>query len=277
MTPDLPRVQIGGLSVSKLIIGDNPMYGYSHFNKLLSSHYVEWHTPDRVMEALRRAEEAGINAWQNSLTERSVSDAQRYLKEGGGVHWFALSWSDEWYRNPSKATEDARHGPVAMAPHGGGVGDRCFREGKLDLLKDILKRIRDAGTLVGLSAHDPRLVETAEERGWDVDYYMTALYHLSAARREFAQKFGHEPMGEIYLREHRDRMLDVVSRVSKPCIVYKVLAAGRAIQSRDRIRSEFAYALKRMKLNDALLVGMYQKYGDQIGENAALVAELCAE
>ena len=160
---------------------------------------------------------------------------------------------------------------------GAGVGDRCFREGKLDLLKDILKRIRDAGTLVGLSAHDPRLVETAEEEDWDVDYYMTALYHLSAARREFFQKFGHDPMGEIYLRGHRDRMLEAVSSVSKPCIVYKVLAAGRAIQSKERIRSEFAYAVERMKPNDALLVGMYQKYGDQIGENAALIAELCAE
>ena len=275
--PRLPQANIGGLSVSRLVIGDNPIYGYSHFNQLLSQHYVEWHTSDQVMETLRRAEEVGINAWQNSLTERSAADMRRYREEGGQIQWFALSWSDEWYRNPDKVFEDAKLGPAAMAPHGGGVGDRCLREGKLDLLQDILKRIRDAGALVGLSAHNPRLIEAAEEEGWDVDYYMTALYHLSAARREFAEKFGYEPLGEVYLRDHRDRMLDVVAQASKPCLVYKVLAAGRAIQSRARIRGEFHYALRRMKADDALLIGMYQKYGDQIGENAQLIVELCQD
>ena len=37
---------------------------------------------------------------------------------------------------------------------------------------------------VGLSAHDPTLIETAEEKGWDVDYSMTALYFLSRTKEE---------------------------------------------------------------------------------------------
>jgi thiamine monophosphate synthase len=36
----------------------------------------------------------------------------------------------------------------------------------------LLKRIRDHGVLVGLSAHDPTLIETAEEKGWYVDYFI---------------------------------------------------------------------------------------------------------
>jgi hypothetical protein len=32
----LPTIALGGHQVSRLIIGGNPVYGYSHFNRLLS-------------------------------------------------------------------------------------------------------------------------------------------------------------------------------------------------------------------------------------------------
>ena len=38
-----------------------------------------------------------------------------------------------------------------------------LREKKLPLLKDLLKRIRDTGALVGLSVHDPLLLRIVEE------------------------------------------------------------------------------------------------------------------
>ena len=114
------------------------------------------------MATLRHAEAVGINAWQNTITERSLSDLLRYREEGGTIQWLCLSTS-QWYDEPHHIAEVARHNPIGMAPHGGGIGDRCLRENKLDLLKDILKRIRDTGVLVGLSAHDPKLISIAEE------------------------------------------------------------------------------------------------------------------
>ena len=64
--------------------------------------------------------------------------------------------------------------------------------------------------MVGLSVHNPRLIDIAEEEDWDIDYYMTALYYLQGAREEFERKFGYPPLGEIYLREHRDRMCRII-------------------------------------------------------------------
>ena len=55
------------------------------------------------------------------------------------------------------------------------------------------------------------------------------------------------------------------------------LAAGRAVASKEQVKHEFEFALKNIKPIDALLIGMYQKFGDQIGENAALISELCQE
>lgn len=277
METSLPKVSFCNYQISKLVIGDNPIYGYSHFNQLLSQHQKEYHTPERVVATLKRAEEVGINGWQNSVTERSMSDLQLYRDAGGTMHWFCLSWSNVWYEKPDQVFEDVKHNPIGMAPHGGGVGQRCLREGKFDLLQDILKRIRDTGTLVGLSVHDPKLLHIAEDEDWDLDYYMTALYNLSGGSQKFVEKFGYAPLGEIYAREDRDEMAKAIQRTEKPCLIFKVLAAGRTIGSSQQIRDELKYAIENSKPNDVLLLGMYQQFGDQIGENAALIAELCAE
>src|SRR5205823_2428948 len=41
----LPTIKLGKHSVTRLIVGGNPVYGYSHFNRLLSGHQTAWHTP----------------------------------------------------------------------------------------------------------------------------------------------------------------------------------------------------------------------------------------
>src|SRR5580704_7500188 len=59
--PLLPTVTLGKHDVTRLIIGGNPIYGYSHFNRLLGQHQIDWHTPERVVALLKRCEQAGIN------------------------------------------------------------------------------------------------------------------------------------------------------------------------------------------------------------------------
>jgi hypothetical protein len=55
-----------------------------------------------------------------------------------------------------------------------------------------------------------------------------------------------------------------------------VLAAGRRINTAAEVRGCFETALANIKPTDALIVGMYQQFGDQVGENAAIVREICA-
>jgi hypothetical protein len=272
----LPTVKLGTYQVSRLIIGGNPIYGYSHFNKLLSQHMTAWHTPERVVETLKHAEEVGVNTWQNSYAERTLQDVDRYRAAGGSMHWLCLGKPD-WNQHPERIDEAARRKPIGIAPHGA-LGERLHRQGALPVLTDLLKRIRDQGVLVGLSAHNPALVELAEEKGWDIDYYMCCLYYLTRPRAEFQKLLGTDlPLGEIYLRSDPPRMFKVVQATRKPCLVFKVLAAGRRIDSPAEVRSCFATALANIKPTDAMIVGMYQQFGDQVGANAALVRELCGQ
>jgi hypothetical protein len=272
----LPTIKLGPHNVTRLILGANPIYGYSHFNKLFSQHMTDWHTPQRVADLLKRAEEAGINTWQNSYSERTLQDLDRYRESGGKMHWLLLGKPD-WDQHPENIDDAVRHKPIGIAPHGA-LAERLHRQDKLHVLTTLLKRIRDKGVLVGLSAHNPALIELAEERHWDVDYYMCCLYYLTRPRSEYQKLLGEDlPLGEIYLPSDPARMFKVVQVTRKPCLVLKVLAAGRRVSSPAEVRACFATALDNIKSNDAMIVGMYQQFGDQVGINAKLVRKLCAK
>src|SRR5207253_10484274 len=140
-------------------------------------HQTAWHTPERVVELLQHCEKAGLNTWQNSYAERTLADLDRYRAAGGTLHWLCLGKPD-WDQRPDRIEDAAKRKPIGIAPTGA-LGDKLFRQRKLTVLTDLLKRIRDQGVLVGLSAHNPQLIETAEEKGWDVDYYMCCLYNMT--------------------------------------------------------------------------------------------------
>ena len=272
----LPTVKLGSHAVTRLILGGNPIYGHSHFNRLFSQHMTTWHTPEHVLALVQRAEQAGINTWQNSYAERTLQDLDRYREAGGKMNWLCLGKGD-WEDKPEFIDQAAKRKPIGIAPHGH-TGEKLHREKRIDVLTDLLKRIRQTGVLVGLSAHNPALIEQAEEKAWDVDYYMCCLYYLSRPRDEYQKLLGADlPLGEIYLPSDPGRMFKVVKATKKPCLVYKVLAAGRRIASAAEVRSCFKIALDNIKPTDAMIVGMYQEFGDQVGENVAMVRELCGK
>jgi hypothetical protein len=272
----LPTIQLGSHQVTRLIIGGNPIYGYSHFNRLLSRHQTDWHTPERVVELLKHCEECGLNTWQNSYAERTLADLDRYRREGGTMQWLCLGKPD-WDQHPDRIDDAANRKPIGIAPHGA-LNEKLFRQKKLTVLTDLLKRIRDQGVLVGLSAHDPRLIETAEEKGWDVDYYMCCLYYLTRPKGELRQLLGdHLPLGEVYLPSDPPRMFKTIQATRKPCLAYKVLAAGRRVGNLAEVRGCFAEAFANIKPTDAVIVGMYQQLGDQVSENAAIVRSICSK
>jgi hypothetical protein len=273
--PLLPTINLGKHSVTRLIIGGNPIYGHSHHNKLFSQHLTDWHTPERVVTLLKRCEQAGVNCWQNSYADRTLQDLERFREDGGKMHWLCLGKPD-WDEHPDRIDAAAKHKPIGIAPHGA-LAEKLHRTGKLDKLADLLKRIHDQGVLTGLSAHNPALIELAEDKGWEVDYYMCCMYYLTRPREEFQKLLGADlPLGEIYLPADPPRMLKVVRAVKKPCLVYKVLAAGRRIGTKAEVRECFKTVVEHIKPSDAMIVGMYQQFGDQVGENAALVRELFA-
>ena len=64
-----------------------------------------------------------------------------------------------------------------------------------------------------------------------------------------------------------------IKATSKPCL-YKLLVAGRRIGSLAEVRRCLEEAFASLKPKDAAIVGMYQQFGDQVAEKAAIVREV---
>ena len=59
---ELPKIRLGSLAVSRLILGSNPFFGYAH-NGALGRQMVEYYSDDRrIMDVLAQAAELGITA-----------------------------------------------------------------------------------------------------------------------------------------------------------------------------------------------------------------------
>jgi hypothetical protein len=268
----LPTLQLGEHTITRLIVGGNPFYGYSHFNRLFSEHMVEWATPERVTDVLRQCEKNGINCWQFSHTERTMSDLQRHRDQGGKLKWILLSHA-EIENDHRLIKEVVKQRPVGIVHHGGSA-ERKRRNGKIQEVRDFLKAVRDSGVLVGLSTHDPSFLEEAESQGWDVDFYMTALYYLTRSNAEFEKELGQRPLGEIYLPQDPPKMCKAMRQTKRPCLAYKVLAAGRVADTPRQVDTAFQFVFDNIKPNDGIIIGMYPRYFDQVTDNAARVRRI---
>ena len=273
--PLLPRIAFGRYQITRLIAGANPIYGYSHFNYVFSAHMGEYHTTERVISFLTQIERAGLNTWQASWSERLETDWLRYKDQGGKLQLLMLS-RPTFNDQPEMLKRAVKLKPLGIAQHGGST-NRFWDAGQFERCRDYLKHIRDTGCMVGMSCHNPLEVEHSEEKGWDVDYYMTALYYMIRPRAEFERLLGgNVPLGEIYLPADPPRMLQTIRKTRKPCLTYKVLAAGRGVNSPQEIKERISAALQGIKPSDAIIVGMYQRFNDQIGQTAQFVREIAS-
>ncbi len=271
----LPTVKFGGREVTRLICGANPFYGYSHFNRLFDAHMREWMTTDRILETLRRCESQGINTWQLHYSRRSISDLKAYRAGGGKMNIFVLSMN-QMHENPNLVREVAALDPIGIAHHGN-VTDDKFREGRMGEVREFLKLVRDTGVMVGLSCHNPAVIEYVEEKGWDIDYYQACFYRVSRTHEEIVRELGEAPLGEVYLERDPERMTAVIRQVSKPCLAFKILAAGRRTNHPEQVAKAFDYAFANIKPGDAVIVGMYPRYRDEVKENADHVRRIHRE
>ncbi len=267
--PPIPTVRFGKTQITRLIIGSNPFYGYSHANRALDQCMREFYTQDRRMEVLHAAERNGINAWQLHYDTQPIADFKRYRAEGGKMHLILLADFD-LMKDPKLLPDAAKLGPLGIAHHGNRTDER-FRSGQKELVRDFLKAVRDTGVMVGLSAHNPGVFDTVESEGWDIDYYQCCLYRVSRSPEEMRAQLGEATIGEPFMEKDPERMCKMIRQTKKPCLAFKLLAAGRASGSPAAVERAYRFAYENIKPGDAAIIGMFPKFRDEVKENADLV------
>jgi hypothetical protein len=256
-------VQFKDVKVSRFILGSNPFSGFSHQSIEMDWMMRHYFTSARIKETLQEAELLGVNTFIARTDFHVMRMWMEYRDEGGKLQWFAQT-CPEVGDHATCIQRAASYGATACHLHGG-VMDYAFAQGKLDDVQPALDMIHEKGMLAGIAAHNHQVIEWAEEN-LDLDYYLCCYYNPTPRDTHAA----HDPnLAEQYLEEDRQTMTDLIQRLSKPVVHYKIMAAGR-----NQPKAAFTFAASKLRLNDAVCVGIYQeKQSDILREDVRLLEE----
>lgn len=150
----MPYGTIGGVKISRLLLGGNLVSGAMHcrdlaYVKRLFRAYV---TEEKILETFELAERNGIN----TVLESGAQFVQRYNDECGGhmqiipsIHP-SLTLSDQKLKDEIKQKVDA--GATALYVWGG-AGDRLVRAGAVDKIAKAVEYANAHGVPVGVGGH----------------------------------------------------------------------------------------------------------------------------
>lgn len=221
MNSQFPRTVVGGISLSRMIIGTNWLAGWSHRTPSADAMIKERHAAPEsiepmldvflshgvdtmmapfgqtpaILEAVRRAEQKHgrgmilidtpmINVDDNPNARREAEAAIRRSREMGAQFCLLHHSSAEQLVNKNKH--------------------------EITRLDDYTKMIRDAGLIPGLSAHMPELVVYSDEQGYDVETYIQ-IYNC---------------MGFL-MQVEIETVNQIIRAAKKPVMTIKPMAAGR--------------------------------------------------
>ena len=262
----VPQMKFFHATISRVVLGVNPFYGYAHYNGNLGNAMREWYTADRVCEVMHQCTRFGINAMNYVHLSRGPEDLARFQAEGGKMQLIIQVTSKADAGELVKTLK-----PLALQRQGEVVDD-AWQSGKMETVKEWCKKARDLGTLVGVGTHIPEVIAYVEEKGWDVDFYSGCVYNRRRTAEEHKQVLHGEMIempGELYLKSDPARMYRVMRQTAKPCFAFKILAAGRIADG--GIEQAFRTAFESIKPTDGVYVGMFPKFKDEVRENAEIV------
>ena len=262
----LPTIKLGEHEITRLVAGWNPIGGYSYMGPNLNRHMKEYFTPERIVEFLLRCEKAGITAHQFSQPEWMGEVLETAREQGSKMKFICLHAAGPKQVSVEEVVKQTR--PIAMVHHGG-VTDNLFREGKSSEVHDYVKRAKDAGVLAGVSAHNPDCIKRIADEGWENDLFMNCFYNITRKPEEEARMppVVTVPVGEPFFTSDPATMTEVMRQTEKPCLGFKILAAGRMGFYPHTVRDGFKFAFENIKPTDGVIVGMYPRFHDEIGQN----------
>jgi len=262
----VPTMKFGGVDISRMVLGMNPLYGFAHYNGNYSKAMADWYTQERVCEVLHRASSFGINAFNYVNIGRAPQDLACFQSQGGKMHLIIQVTAHD---DPAALVKDLK--PLALQRRGEEI-DAAFRNRTMDSEREWCKRARDLGVLVGVGTHKPEVIELVEEQNWDVDFYAGCVYNRTRTVEEWKQVLNGQILempGEIYVQSDPARMFKVMRQTKKPCFAFKILAAGRIADG--GVAAAFRTAYESIKPNDGVYVGVFPNRKDELKENAEIV------
>ena len=275
----MKTVEFLGIPMTKVILGDNPFIGNSYVPETYPrKEMFDYYQADKVINALFAAEENGINTYMALADNYLIRLFQQYRRDGGKMKiMFQTCPSTDLQANIWQMMECE---PVAIY-HQGSTLEEFLREGKKDILMKRLELIRSTGAYVGLGTHVPEILLQAERENWGMDFYMTCLYNYQNQRKgEQSSFFTNKPKYIVFYPEDPPKMYEAIKQVQKPCIAFKIFAGGQVFNGKTPeeipgvLKNVYSDVFGNIKPGDLACIGVYQKFKDQIKENAEIAEKV---
>jgi len=214
--------QIGGIDVSRLVVGGNPFSGFSHQSPERDRQMREYFTTDRICEFLHAAAAAGINTAFMRTDEHILGVLRQYRAQAGTIQWFAQVVYEpddpgvhrEWIRRAGEM------GAAGMYLHGGAT-DYWVATGQFELFDEALELMRSWHVPAGFAGHraDAHAYVRDHVRP---DFQMCCHYNPT----DRSSNPAHSNVGEKWSVDDRAAMLEVIATLPCPAVHYKVFAGG---------------------------------------------------
>lgn len=270
-------VDFFGHKVSKLIVGDNPFNGHSYITEFVpGKEMVDFHTEDKIHEAMFEMEELGINTMLPLADPYIIRVLQHYRNNGGKMNFIFQPYAAMDVNVSMRQMMSVD--PIGVYVH----ADLDFETGHCEKILERLELYRkEMGIKIGLSTHRPEVIEKSEQEGWDFDFYFACMYNMRRDRAGERSGFltGKTKEGIVVVPEDRAVMLNVLKDIKKPIIAFKIFAGGQMLtaipqdEKRANIKDAYNTIFSTLKPNDFAAMGIFQKYSDQLAENVALYNE----
>jgi len=221
---DFPRADIGGVSVSRLVIGTNWFLGYTHCTRAKSRSTERLVTDrDSIAEIITVFLKAGVDTIYLPHTKTCLPDAMEEAEQRAGRRLVMISTPafptdrrtalDGFDMDKvARILDDERsRGTDICMPHTSTTDlmvDLCARE--VRQMAPVCAMMRERGMVPGLSTHMPESIVIADESSLDVETY--------------AQPFNSKG---FLMHIEVDWAARIISNAKRPVIAIKPMAAGQ--------------------------------------------------
>ena len=213
---EFPKSRIGGIEISRLVIGSNPFGGFSHISAARDKWLRKYFTVERICEVLEACTARGLNAFVSGAVPK-FHEAMKMQedKTGRKIHWFCTPGGGGEAGATIEQEIDwaSKHDVDFIMPH------PCWtdlhihpEENEITGFDDIIKQVRDLGMIPGVSTHRSETVVICDTRPYDVEVYIQ-IFNVAG----------------FLMPVETDWMTRVVQNAEKPVLCIKPLAAGRVL------------------------------------------------
>ena len=216
-----PRTTVGDLSLSRMIIGTNWFFGWSHTSKAKDDFIKRTMTRDRIAEVMEVFLRAGVDTAMGPLEHPGVKDAVEEAQQRTGRKIIFVATptlnigEDENAFGESERTieRNAALGAAICMPHQCATDKLLDHRNRRILQMDrYCAMIRKCGMVPGLSTHLNETPVYADESGLDVATYIQ-IYNAAGFMMPLEVDWVHR----------------IIWQAKRPVMTIKPMAAGRLL------------------------------------------------